>query len=239
MIDLALNMIIWDAEDFLERSLRSTLPYVKEAHVTDTGSTDKTMEILAKMKSEFPFLKYIREDVQHLGELWTDSQKDVALTDLLNKLKQRTKADWILKVDDDEIFPDFLMEEIINLEPTENTYAIGWKQVRGENAELTYSSYYVRNLRVIRLFKNIPEISWTGKYARETIAYNRHRIAARKCKQLQGSFLHLGEYRKRFTPDKNRYEYYRGRHGNPGDNLYVPLPEEYRKYVEGVKKPNV
>jgi glycosyltransferase involved in cell wall biosynthesis len=232
-------MLIWNAEDILERSLRATLPYVKEAHVIDSGSTDKTMEILAKVKKDFSILEYTQENVQHLGELWTGSRKDFALTSLLNKLKKKTKSSWILKADDDEIFPDFLMKEILDLEPTEDYYSIAWHHVMGENADTTYKRYYLRNAFVLRLFKNIPEITWDGHYGKETIAYNGYRIPVRKCKTFKSLFLHLGEYRKRFDEVKNAYHYYQGKYGNPGSGLYMPLPEEYRKYVEGIKKPNV
>jgi len=98
MKNIALNMLIWNAEDFLERSLNSTLPYVKEAHIIDSGSDDDTIKILDKMKKKFPFLRYEVEDVQLLGTLWTNSEKDFALTRLLNRLKEMTKAEWILKM---------------------------------------------------------------------------------------------------------------------------------------------
>jgi len=141
--------------------------------------------------------------------------------------------------DDDEIYPKTLMEEIISLEPTEEFYSIPWLQIKGDNAELTYNPYYVRNLTVLRLFKNIPEMVWSGCYGIETIAYNKKRIPRKSCKQLVEPFLHIGEYRKRFPDSKHNYDYYDGSRGDPGDKLCLPLSDRFKKYVKGIKKPNV
>lgn len=55
---LCLNMIVKNEADRIERCLRSVLPYVKAAVICDTGSTDKTKEIIEAIcrDAEVPFV---------------------------------------------------------------------------------------------------------------------------------------------------------------------------------------
>lgn len=220
MENFALNMLIWNAQDLLKKSLYSTLPYVDEAKIIDTGSTDNTLHILDQIKQEFPFLEYEQIDVQNLGEVWTGSKKDVALTQLLNKLKRETKSKWILKVDDDEIFPDQLMNEIVDLKPKSPYYAISFYHVEGDKI---INPYYHRHLRVIRLFQNCFEISWNGSYGKETIAWNGRRVGAQKAPGFYNRFLHLGEFRK----GSRYHDCQLHEKGHCG----IPIPENYKQYV--------
>lgn len=224
MNNLAVNMITWNGEDLIENALRVVFPYVQEAIVFDTGSTDKTMSILNSLQSEFPFLKIYREDVQHLGEVWTDSLLDVAVTEALNKLKDITKSEWILRIDDDEIFPENTMKEITALEPTELVYAFSFRHFEGD---YIIDPRFHKIMLATRLFKNIPEIRWDGVFGKEALAYKGKRYSAKKCKILNNPFLHFGEFRKpeRQHDPANQYRYHQ-----PG-HCSLPIPEEYKKYV--------
>lgn len=234
MKSLAVNMIVWNGETLIERSLRAVLPFVKEAHVTDTGSTDKTMEILTNLQKEYPYLEVARNDVSGLGDFWTFSERDSALTVMLNLMKKKTKAEWILRVDDDEIFPDFLMQEIIDMEPKEDYYVIYWHHITKDKPKMTYKPYYFRHSRVLRLFKNTPELSWSGFYGRETISRGTYRIPTRRCNALKNRFIHLGEFRSRYEALKEKHGYdhiYGETYKKFGEDVFMPLPEEYKKYI--------
>src|SRR3990167_8735177 len=112
MNSLSVNILTYNgASAFIDKAIESVIPYADEILVFDTGSKDNTRELLKK----YP-VKVFYEDVQHLGETWTNSEKDILLTDFLNRLKNESIGDIILKIDDDEIFPKELMEEIINLD---------------------------------------------------------------------------------------------------------------------------
>lgn len=213
-------MLTYEAEYLLPYVLDSVLPYVKEAHITDTGSKDRTREILAGFQRKYPFLDYNCVDVSSLGTAWVDRAKNIALTKLLNDLKSKTKAKWILKIDDDEVFPKETMEEILSLDDKENMYLIYFHHFEGNHI---LDKYYHRKLRVIRLFKNIPEITWEGAYGYECVAYNKKRISTGKCKGIYNPFLHFGEYRT----GKWKHDYRFHEKGHCG----LPIPKEFLKYV--------
>lgn len=177
---------------FIEKTIESVLPYADEVIVFDTGSTDNTVEVLKK----YP-IYVATKNVQSLGKVWTDSPIDVALTNILNEMKKQTKSGWILKIDDDEIFPQEVMEEIKNLEPTFPIYSIPFLHV-GKDIKLRL---------IKRLFQNIPEVSWVGRYGNETLAYNNHKYNSTKCPALKNFFIHLGELRKDDEHRKHDYKY--------------------------------
>jgi glycosyltransferase involved in cell wall biosynthesis len=224
MNNLAINMITWNGEDLIEKALQAVLPYVQEAVVCDTGSTDNTINILGELKKEFPCLNIYQNSIQHLGEVWSDSPIDAAIADILNEMKNITKSKWILRVDDDEIFPEDTMKEIIDLEPTELAYAFSFIHFEGDHI---IDPRFHKIMLATRLFKNIPEIRWNGVFGKEALAYNGKRYSAKKCKILNNPFLHFGEFRKpeRQHTSPNQYRYHQ-----PG-HCSLPIPEEYKKYV--------
>ena len=222
MQSLAINLLTYEAEYLLPFVLKAVLPFINEARVIDTGSTDRTMEILKEIKTSYPFLEYDRFDVQHLGRTWIDNEKNTALTELLNKLRIETKSEWILKIDDDEIFPDLTMRDILDLEPPPDrfVYSVYFYHLEGDHI---LDPYHHRNFQPIRLFRNMPELTWEGNYGHEVIAYNKHRLNSRKYQGVKHPFLHLGELRTGIW--KHDYRFH-----EPG-HCGIPIPEEYRKYV--------
>ena len=231
---LAINMIVFNGETLIGAALRSVLPFVDEALVMDTGSNDQTMAILHGLQKEFPQLQVFQEDVQHLGPVWTGSRKDVELTRLLNVLRQRTKSEWIMRIDDDEIYPEDLMNEINDLQPTEDYYALFWYHVPKSNPCKMWNPYFFRHLMVLRIFRNIPEISWGGSYGQETIMVGKMRIPTRKCKSLKHHFLHLGEFRNRYDREKDIHGYlkqYQQAKDRFKCDVLKDLPQQYAKYI--------
>lgn len=191
---LSVNMLTFNGETaFIERAIEAVLPFVDEVIVCDTGSTDKTMDVLAN----YP-ITYFREDVQHLGRVWTGSPIDSKLTELLNEVKQRSNGQWILKVDDDEIFPKNLMLEVrrmVDTNPLPEIFSIPCMNIGKDTA------YFL----IKRLFKNIPNVLWEGLYGRETLTLNGKRVPSRKCPSLKNHFFHLGQLRKNIHERKHVY----------------------------------
>lgn len=193
MQKLSVNIITYNgATSFIDYAIESVLPYAEEILVYDTGSTDNTLEVL----KEFPVRVY-QEDIQYLGETWTNSPKDEKLTALLNRMKDESSGDYILKIDDDEVFPPPLMKEIMRtLETTtEDVYTIPFYHVG--SSRLNY---------IKRLFKNDIGIEWNGIYGTETLAINGKRVSSKKCPILQNFFVHLGELRNNLGEREHRYE---------------------------------
>jgi glycosyltransferase involved in cell wall biosynthesis len=193
MQKLSVNIITYNgATSFINYAIESVIPYAEDILVYDTGSTDNTIELL----KDYP-VRVFQEDIQHLGETWTNSPKDERLTEILNILKDESSGDYILKIDDDEVFPQPLMREIEKLlkTTTEPVYTIPFLHIG--STKLNY---------IKRLFKNNNEISWHGIYGTETLAINGKRISSRKCPILENYFIHLGELRDNLGEREHRYE---------------------------------
>lgn len=222
----SVNMLTWNGEDFIYKALKSIAQYAIEIVVIDTGSTDSTIDILEQFKDECERFHYEIHDVQDLGETWKDDKKDIELTKLLNYAKSLTKNEWILKMDDDEIFPEETIKEILELEWSHLSYSIPF--IHFEKDKILDPNLH-KDLYVARLFRNIPEISWVNKYGSEVISYNGMRISSKAnqkgniCKKIQNPFLHVGDLRK----ENRRHNYRFHTKGHCG----LPIPKEYARYI--------
>ena len=96
-ISLCLVMIVKDEEDTMERCLKAVAPYIKYWVIVDTGSTDKTMEVI---KSTMDSLGI--EGELH-GRPWVNFE--VNRTESLNLAKDKCDYRWIIDADD-TFFPD-------------------------------------------------------------------------------------------------------------------------------------
>jgi len=171
-VKLSVNILTYKGE-FLDKAVASVKPYADEIIIKDTAN------------------------IQNLGEVWTNSPLDIELTRMLNAMKQESKGDWILKVDDDEVFTTELMEEIIGIVRSNDDtpiYAIPFRHV-GTSSKKRY---------IKRLFRNIEDVSWDGNYGWETLAYQGKRISSNKCPKLKNFFYHLGGLRK---DDSRKHDY--------------------------------
>ena len=222
---LGVNMLTWNGSDFIEKALRAVLPYTEDVYVIDTGSTDCTVEILKKLHAEFPKLRYRVQNVQHEGETWTNSVKDFSLTSLLNDMRRNTFTDWILKIDDDEIFPKETMEEIVSVDGAVSVYSIPFLHI--EDDKILDPALHT-DLQVARLFRNTHDIQWVNPYGREVLAYCGKKVSSRAnqpvlCRRLQNYFIHLGDWRRK----SRRHDYRFHIKGHCG----IPIPEQFRHYV--------
>jgi len=214
---LSINMITCDGENLIEKSLKSVLPYAYEAIVYDTGSTDGTPEVLEKMG-----VIYEVRDIQNSP----DRRKKIV--EILNEMKQRSKGDWILRVDDDEVFPKETMEEILAVDGEVPVYSIPFLHYEdGHFINPEAHSKQRPGFFVARLFKNIPQINWVNEWGSEVLSHNGQRVSSRAfqihlCRKVKNPFLHLGELRK----GKRKHEYLYHQKGH----CSMPLGK-YRKYI--------
>lgn len=216
---LTVNMMTLNGSSLIRKSLLSVLPYCEECIVYDTGSTDDTIEILEELKKQFPYLIY---EVR-------GRQTPKQLTGILNEMKRRSIGEWILRVDDDEVFPKETMEEIRNINGQVIAYSI--PVLHYENNGFINPEAHSQNrpgFFVARLFRNIPEINWVNDWGSEVISYNGMRISSRAfqvhlCRKLKNPFLHLGELRT--GERKHEYLYHKKGH------CKTPLGK-YEQYIK-------
>ncbi|MEK9207084.1 MAG: glycosyltransferase [Patescibacteria group bacterium] len=209
---LAVNIITHNGLDsFILEAIRSVRNYVQEIVVIDDGSIDDTRFAI---KNEFGEARIIRFDKSHT--------KERAM--LLNVAKAETKAEWILRIDDDEIMPEETMEEIMALDGVTLVYSIPFLHYE-DGGFIDPKCHKKNTLCVARLFKNIPEVTW--KKEEEVICYNGTPVSSRAnqihlCRMLKNPFLHFGDLKK-----NRHYNYVFHKRGH----CKLPLTKNYLAYV--------
>jgi glycosyltransferase involved in cell wall biosynthesis len=100
------HVLVKNEEKFIWYAIMSVIDQVERVLVWDTGSTDRTLEIIEKIKRKYP-RKIIFKEV---GEV-TPEEFALVRQEMLDK----TEADWFLVVDGDEIWGDESLRKVINL----------------------------------------------------------------------------------------------------------------------------
>ncbi|MDP1743766.1 MAG: glycosyltransferase [Candidatus Amesbacteria bacterium] len=90
---LTAHCLVKNEERWIWYSLMSILDYVDEIMVWDTGSTDKTVEVIKSIDN--PKIKFKQVNQQSASEF----------TIFRNKMLNETKSDWLMILDGDEIWP--------------------------------------------------------------------------------------------------------------------------------------
>lgn len=100
--NLTAHMIVKNEDIFIWYAVNSVLPYVDKMIIFDTGSTDKTVDIIKSIKSHKICFKQFN----------IKNAEDITI--LRQKQLEVTQSDWFWIVDGDEIYPDCLCKEIMN-----------------------------------------------------------------------------------------------------------------------------
>ena len=96
------HSLVKNEERFIYYSLKSALPFVDKIMVWDTGSTDKTVEIIKSIKSE-------KIEFQQ-----KDSVDPQTFTKMRNQMLDKTpsKYTWLMLLDGDEIWPHDSLKKV-------------------------------------------------------------------------------------------------------------------------------
>ncbi|MCL5289925.1 MAG: glycosyltransferase [Bacillota bacterium] len=139
-VKISLCMIAKNESDFIGNCLKSTLSYVNQIIVVDTGSSDQTPEIARKLGAEV------------YTYTWNND-----FSAARNHSLEKATGDWILFMDcDEEIDPDLghhLLEAVQSKDC--DAYYLNVKNLLGMDHEITFQS--------IRLFRNLPQFRFKGK----------------------------------------------------------------------------
>lgn len=112
--NLTINMMVKNEERYIERTLRSVLPYAQAGIIVDTGSTDRTVEKISKMlnSSEWNHIKFEVNPVSGDSINWNGNHLSRELTIIRNNMLFRTETDWVWQVDGDEIYTPSAIADI-------------------------------------------------------------------------------------------------------------------------------
>src|SRR3989344_3184320 len=99
--NLTIHCVVKNEERWIWYALQSILDIADKVLVFDTGSSDKTVDIIKAMKSK-------KVTFEEKGEV--DAK---GLTKLREEQLRRTKTDWFLILDGDEIWPNQTKKELV------------------------------------------------------------------------------------------------------------------------------
>ena len=134
MSTLTVAMILKNEEQFIERVIQNVQPIADEIVITDTGSTDRTIDIIKKFK------------LRLFHYMW---EGDAAKA--RNFTLSKCKTDWILFIDADEFIDINNYEEVRKLISSENKY-IAYR--------IFLKHYFDSRINLDNLYR----IDWAGSY---------------------------------------------------------------------------
>lgn len=163
-------MIVANEDQYIGFAINSVLPFVDEFIIFDTGSTDKTVEIIKSFNSP----KIIFEEK---GQV-TPQQ----LVELRNEQIKKTKTDFFILVDGDEIWPkDNFLKLLTSLETMPSDKIAVYCRTRNAVGDIYHylpessGGYQFQGKTgnfAMRAFCNIPDLKVDGIYPLETYTFN-------------------------------------------------------------------
>lgn len=137
-------LIVKNEEETVERCIKSILPIIDELIIVDTGSTDRTIEIVRKYTNHIHFYQ------------WNDNFAEVR-----NFAISKATKEWIIFPDADEYFNDKSQKNILNTIKKVNRSADAL-MVSGYNIN-PVTNEIKEKFNVIRIFRNKQNIKYTGR----------------------------------------------------------------------------
>lgn len=193
--NVTVNMMVKNEQSYIRQSILSVVPYVKEFLIWDTGSTDKTLDIIKDLQKIWPNIKLFESHIEQDSIHWDGNHLSDALTEIRNAMIDETKTEWIMQVDGDEIYIRAAIENIAKgLKYIKDT-RLDW--VKGIMVKIKWcvsNTEYVSPGpfdRTLRLFKK--EGKWIGSFPNEFYYVNNIpiTISDNRCLVADTSFLHL------------------------------------------------
>ncbi|MGB9851401.1 MAG: glycosyltransferase [Candidatus Kapaibacteriota bacterium] len=170
--DISACLIVKNEEKFIENCLRSISSVCKEIIIVDTGSTDKTIEIVSK---------YTKNIYHH--------QWDNNFANARNFAISKATCPFILSIDADEELqnPDSLRKALLNPDPKTGGWLVNNISFAARKQGAGFDTFATK---LIRIFRNHPEIRFEGivhEQIHESIIRNNFQIA-----DTDVIFLHYG-----------------------------------------------
>lgn len=162
-MSLTAHCLVKNEEKFVGFAIKSVVDFADKIIVFDTGSTDQTVEVIKNLVKEYPE-KIIFEEKGPCDKL--------RHTQLRQEMLDRTRTDWFMILDGDEIWTKRAMEEAVKIMQKNNLIGcilnpyylcagdIFHHSVRGK--------YVYENIKIhalARIFRITPEVKWNlGPY---------------------------------------------------------------------------
>lgn len=163
MSRLTAHCLVKNEENYVYYAIKSVVNFVDQVIVFDTGSTDKTVDLIKQLAIECPG-KIIFEEKGPCDK--------VRHTKLRQEMLALTKTDWIMVLDGDEVWTERGMKEILGLITSNITVScivapyylcVGDVLHYSNRGKYTYDK--VTTNALARFFRITPGVAWSsGSY---------------------------------------------------------------------------
>ena len=219
---IASNTLVRNGQPFLNLVLRQAEPYMNRMLITiSEKSNDGSLEVLRKLEHDFPRkVRIYFENVSDPSELTTMRQR----------MADDTYEDWILFLDDDDLWPKESMDEMMRL-VRENVdgYAVSPIQVVDQNY---YDKHWYEHKYFAKWFQN-KDINYAGPWPRDMILSGDRELYWKKnsrVKRLNGKYFHLSNIK----PSSFRKEKWSKGHYVEEIKNRSEYPDWCKKYIEKI-----
>lgn len=163
---LTAHCLVKNEENFVGYAIKSVIDFVDSIIIFDTGSTDKTVEIIKNLTKEYPE-KIIFEEKGPCDK--------IRHTQLRQEMLERTKTDWFMILDGDEIWTKRGVEEALKIMGEKNSigciltpYYLCAGDIFHHSLRGKYVYDGVRIHALARIFKITLEVAWNlGPYGED------------------------------------------------------------------------
>lgn len=193
-IDITVHCLVRNEENWIWYALQSVLPYVSKIFVFDTGSTDKTVEIVQSIRSSKIFFEQKKI---------VDRKK---FTLLRQEMLDRTKTTWFMVLDGDEVWPRQTIQSLIKtVARVQRKIDVVWASAWMPKGDIFHYSNEVEQLAeslsgkkgfwLPRAIKKIKGLHCIGEYGNESYADEKNtnisNWSLKRCVYLKEKFFHL------------------------------------------------
>lgn len=176
--DISLCMIVRDEERVIGDCLRSAAGYFNQIVIIDTGSTDRTREIIQELRGSVDGLKNLRLEVFP----WTES-----FSEARNESLKYAKSRWIFWMDADDTLPRASAEAIlrgaVSAQPNVAGFVVPVRFVDGGATGGTQVDH-------VKLFRNLPGVRFEGRIHEQILSSLR--VTGGQIARLDAVVLHSG-----------------------------------------------
>lgn len=223
------HMVVKNEDKWVWFAINSVLPYVDSFLITDTGSTDKTVEII----------KSINSDKIIFNQTKVNSREDV--TNVRQAQIDNTNTKWIWIVDGDEVYTDSGAKEIVSTisNPKYNAVVVRRYDLLGDiyhKQDETVGSYNMFGQSGHLLIRLLDKDKLLGLYVRGEYPLESYYFADGKCVNdidknevyISSNYLYHAMYLKRSSLGSNLSMFNRGKYRvETGNKIESSIPEVF------------
>jgi len=223
------DCLVKNEERWLWYALNSVLPYIDKILVWDTGSTDKTIEIIKSIKNK-------KIDFRQIGKVNKETYGQIR-----QKMLTETKSDWVFILDGDEIWPQEsltrLIKEIKIVSSNIQSFCVRPINFVGDIrfihpetflGKTPYGPKGFKGFFSTRLFRrDISGLHIAGPYGEESF-YDENNITIRKRKENVRYLSNVYYWHMSYLP----------RSSSRAKDKEVMMRKKKRQYEIGIKRPD-